>query len=217
MKLTGYNTWEGQVTHVKKGEHLAKPVIIGNIYRPPRDLIEGYREFIDEFNPILNRLEANNCDVTLTGVFNIDLLKINEKQIIGECFDIFTNHSFFPKTTLPTRLYIKNKGNIYQHKTFKMISYSRFEIQNLKVNPILNPNINYNILHDLIQAAKNNHMPSRVVKFNKYKHKNNKWISNGIIKSIRFRVNLNKIHKMTKQNSVEYFTQSTNLKTYNTT
>ena len=54
MKLTGYNTWGGQVIQVRKGEHLAKPVIIGNIYRPPRDLIENYKEFIDEFTPILN-------------------------------------------------------------------------------------------------------------------------------------------------------------------
>ncbi len=107
MKLNSCNTWEGQVIQVKEGEPLAKPVIIGNIYRPLRDLIEKYREFIDEFNPILNILETNNCDATLTGDFSIDLLKINEKQIISEYVDIFTNHGFFPKMSLSTRLSIK--------------------------------------------------------------------------------------------------------------
>ncbi len=123
MKLTGYNTWKGLVIHIKKGEHLAKPAIIGYIYRPPRDLIEKYREFIDKFNPILNRLEANNCDVTLTGDFNIDLLKINEKQIIGEYFDIFTNHSLLPKITVPTRLYMEN-GTLIDNMFCKLTEYT---------------------------------------------------------------------------------------------
>ncbi len=34
-----------------------------------------------------------------------------------------------------------------------------------------NPNDNYNILHNIMETAKNKHLPSKTVKYNKYKHK----------------------------------------------
>ncbi len=40
----------------------------------------------------------------LADAFNIDLLKINEKHIIGEYFDMLTINSCYPKITVPTRL-----------------------------------------------------------------------------------------------------------------
>ncbi len=46
-KLTNYDTWEG--IQVKKGELLNKPIIIGNIYHSPRDIVEKYSEFTNEF------------------------------------------------------------------------------------------------------------------------------------------------------------------------
>ncbi len=48
-------------------------------YRPPKENLEFYKQFIEEFAPILDNLEKNNKDVILAGDFNIDLLKINEK------------------------------------------------------------------------------------------------------------------------------------------
>ncbi len=53
LKLNKYATWEGQVIEVKKGDILAKPIYIGNIYRPPKENLEFYNEFINEFSPIL--------------------------------------------------------------------------------------------------------------------------------------------------------------------
>ncbi len=47
----------------------------------------------------------------MTGDFNIDLLKINDKHVIGEYFDMLTSHSFYPKITLPTRL-TNNNGTL---------------------------------------------------------------------------------------------------------
>ncbi len=66
--------------------------------------MEFYNQFIEEFSPILVNLDKNNKDVILAGDFNIDLLKINEKHIISEYFDILTSNSFYPKITVPTRL-----------------------------------------------------------------------------------------------------------------
>ncbi len=49
-------------------------------------------------------LEKNNSEVIISGNFNIDLLKLNAKQVISDYFDMFTNHSFYLKITLLTRL-----------------------------------------------------------------------------------------------------------------
>ncbi len=51
--------------------------MIGNIYRPPNELVDSYIEFIDEFMHILNNLESSNSDVIKARDYNIDLLKIN--------------------------------------------------------------------------------------------------------------------------------------------
>ncbi len=75
-----------------------------HIYRPPNELIDSYNEFIREIFPILEQLENNKNEVIIAGDFNIDLLKINDKQVICEYFDTLTSHGFYPKITLPTRL-----------------------------------------------------------------------------------------------------------------
>ena len=83
-----------------------KPVIIGNMYRPPRDLNKNYETFIHEMGlgPILKEQEKSNRESILSGYFNINLLNINEKPIFNEFLDTMISHSFYPKTTLPTRL-----------------------------------------------------------------------------------------------------------------
>ena len=44
-KQLKYDTWEGLFIQVKKGEHLSKPVILGNIYRKTLYLNEHYTQF----------------------------------------------------------------------------------------------------------------------------------------------------------------------------
>ena len=48
-------------------------------------------------------------------------------------------------------------------------------------------NANYDILHNAIKQAKNKHMPCKLIKCNKYKHMKSKWITQGLLKSIRSR------------------------------
>ena len=180
---------------------------------------------------------------------------------------MLTNHSFFPKITLPTRLSLKHgtlidnlfcklsehtlettsgilikkfsdhqpyftliDNLIANNPTPKFItvtkqdaeSQRKFQEQlqesaeiNLEINVNIDPNINYNILHNLIQASKELHLPSKLVRFNKYKHKKSKWISRGIINSIKYRDNLYKVHKMTDPDSIDYSIQAENLKIFN--
>ena len=67
------------------------------------------------------------------------------------------------------------------------------ELKNLNIYDRLNhslecdPNINYRILMDTVTECRQKHFPSKLVKFNKRRHKSNKWITYGIIKSINTR------------------------------
>ena len=71
------------------------------------------------------------------------------------------------------------------------------------------------LVHDVIEKNRNTHMTSKLVKYNKYKHKKSKWITSGLLRSIRFRDNLYKKIKLTNPASLEYETLRINLKTYN--
>ncbi len=72
------------------------------IYRPPKENLELYNQFIEEFAPILGNLEINIKDVTLADDFNIDLLKKYKTNMISEYFNMLTSNSFYPKITEPT-------------------------------------------------------------------------------------------------------------------
>ena len=77
------------------------------------------------------------------------------------------------------------------------------------------PNVNYNLLNNLLQNAIDKHLPTKLVKLNRHKHKKSAWITQGIIHSIRFRDTLYKRIKNTSDNDEIYQTLKINLKTYN--
>ena len=85
----------------------------------------------------------------------------------------------------------------------------------LDTNLLADVNANYEILQDAIRTAKDKHMPTKLVKFNKYKHKKAKWITQGLLNSIRFRDRLYARLKREKPNTLEYNTIFINLKTFN--
>ncbi len=100
--LNNYQTWEGQMIQIKKGG-LKKPIIVANLYRPPKDATDKYKQFIHEITPNLRYLANINAEAIITGDTNMDLLKINECQVFGDFFDTLTENSFYPKIALPTR------------------------------------------------------------------------------------------------------------------
>ena len=71
------------------------------------------------------------------------------------------------------------------------------------------PYLNYNIMHEEIMHTKNKYMPIKIMKFNKYKHKNLTWITKGLQRSIRYRDTLYKQFKMSDPNSPDYETTNT--------
>ena len=82
-------------------------------------------------------------------------------------------------------------------------------------NPTSDPNVTYKKILDVLEKAKHKHMSGKLVKYNKYKHKKSTWLTNGLLKSIRFRDKLYKQMKCILPTSVEYEIIRLNLKTYN--
>jgi len=58
-------------------------------------------------------------------------------------------------------------------------------------------------------------MPVKTVKYHKHKHKKSKWITQGIMKSIKYRDRLYADLQMTDRNDASYIGKKTNLTTYN--
>ena len=83
-------------------------------------------------------------------------------------------------------------------------------------NVTSDPNDNYNILLEEIKKAIDKHMPLKTVKFDEYRHKKETWITSGILKSIRYKDELYKQHKITNPLIPQYNILKTNLKTYST-
>ena len=78
-----------------------------------------------------------------------------------------------------------------------------------------NPNKNYNMIDAIITSLITKHFPTKTVKFNKHKHKNNSWITKGINNSIKYKDNLYKQLQQSDKNSPEFHVLKTNFKTYN--
>ena len=53
-------------------------------------------QFLNEFTSIISLIDKTMSDIIIAGEFNINLLKINEKNIVGEFFDMLISNSFCP-------------------------------------------------------------------------------------------------------------------------
>ena len=115
--------WEGQFIEINSNL-VQKKIVLGNIYRPPRDVNENYNNFINEFTQVLNLLKNRACEVIIAGDFNIDLLKINEKNIVNTYFESITSLSYFPQITLPTRL-SQNRGTLIDNFLLKFSNFNK--------------------------------------------------------------------------------------------
>jgi len=114
-------------------------------------------------------------------------------------------------------------------QTIKQVQIQRFNAQNIKkiidnfnslniselIDQKTNPNESFTILQDSILELKEKHFPVKVVKFNKYKHRKQKWITKGILNSIKYRDKLyNRLKKCPKDSEMCEILQI-NLRTYN--
>ena len=80
-----------------------KKIIIGDIYRAPKEEVNIITTFIVELSHILTLLNRMKLPVYLCGDY-INLLKMHEKNSYEEFFETMLVHSYLPNITLPTRL-----------------------------------------------------------------------------------------------------------------
>ena len=242
-------------------------VILGNVYRPPRENINNYTSFTESMEQILQTLQ-NYPNVMILGDFNIDLLKIKEKEHVNAFFYCMISSGYFPKLTLPTRItsnsrtlidncFVKSladlsditSGILHQnisdhqpyfislnkimlpqskHKFVKVATHTSIafaalkeelshlcSIDKFKQDLHDDPNLNYNTLNDILTTSIKKHFPTKLVKYQKHKHKKSKWITTGIINSIKFRDKLYKRLRNTPITDELHETLKTNLHTYN--
>jgi len=242
-------------------------LILGNIYRPPRNTKDDIDKFISNLNDTFNDLKYYK-NVTICGDFNLDLLKYKENAAINNYFENIITSSYLPKITLPTRLTHKNGtlidnifvkiSNCFSTSTSGILlskisdhlpcfvimdflssaehpknlvkitpKYSEAlkEFQNyIHRNNITNnidttgnadPNTNYERFIKTLESGIKECFPERFVRFKKYKHHKTPWITDGIIKSIKYRDKLYLKLKKTSPSSEMYSARKINLQTYN--
>ena len=102
------NIWDGIFLEIELSNtqysSSNKKIIIGNIYRPPRNLTDNYTAFNEEINEILSNLQRSSNECVLVGDFNLDLLKFRENRHVNDFMEMTLTNGFIPKITLPTRL-----------------------------------------------------------------------------------------------------------------
>ena len=157
-------------------------------------------------------LPTRICDTSSTIIDNI---YCNEIDCYGNS-GIFINHisdhqAIF--TTTSTKFSIEMQDQYVTIQTNDDASLNNFvtELRNMNITDSLNNNVNanpsknYDTFIKLLQDAKDKHLPVRKIKFNKYKHKKNKWITRGILKSIKTKNKLYKVLRQTDTEDVEAF------------
>ena len=106
--------WESQFIKVKINRN--QSVTLGNVYRPPRDTVQNYISFREEFERVLSSFSG---EVVIGGDFNIDLLKIGEKQTHADYLEMLISNGYIPRIVLPTRLSRRN-GTLIDNFLCKM-------------------------------------------------------------------------------------------------
>ena len=117
--------WEGLFINIY-GANLKKQITLCNVYRPPKfnNNDTSISNFITEFEPILLKLGKEKSETIIAGDFNIDLLKVNARQTIGNYFDTFCTNGFYPKITLSTR-FSQNSCSLIDQLYIKISSSTR--------------------------------------------------------------------------------------------
>ena len=71
-----------EISLASKGTHRNGKVILGNIYRPSRDNVDNYNSFTLDIDRSVSTFQ-NSSKVIILGDFNIDLMKLNEKEHVN--------------------------------------------------------------------------------------------------------------------------------------
>ena len=71
-------------------------MIIGKVYRLHRETNNDYGTFNKEFICLLNSFDHLNCNILVAGDFNMNLLDIVKRWVVGDFFNAVTSHVLLP-------------------------------------------------------------------------------------------------------------------------
>ena len=98
-----------------------------------------------------------------------------------------------------------------EHKNQSSVKNLVDELESMKIYDKLNQNINestednYNRFAHLVNSAREKHLSTKIVKYNKKKHKKSSWMTYGILESINNKNILYKRFIQTDKNNIELF------------
>ncbi len=102
----------------------------------------------------------------------------------------------------------------YINKIINELGNQRFD-DVLDLRQTANPNDNYNKLENIITNIRKKYITYKFVRFDKYKHKRNQWITRGILISIKKRDKMYRDFRKLKPTSGNYDGAKLNLQTFN--
>lgn len=104
------NIWESIFVKIWGPTTGGRKLIIGNVYRPPKERVELLDKFLFEFNNMIESFHQNP-HVHVAGDYNLDMFKSTENfrinQFLNQCFA----SSYFPKIFQPTRIEMRIDGS----------------------------------------------------------------------------------------------------------
>ena len=152
--------------------------------------------------------------------------KLTDKTVNTDAGIIFSNISdHFPnfisiktkiKAKKTTTKYVKQKTNTPEALNKLKNALCALNISDeLDQGMHTDPNINYETMAQKIIETKAKFMPDKMVKFHKHRHKKSKWITYGIVRSIKIRDNLHMKLRKLNRNTYEYAVLKNNISVFN--
>ena len=153
----------------------------------------------EQSSTLIDNIYTNNIDERESS--GILLNQISDHQMIFTLIENFSYVTQAPKfvevqtndpESIQTFVNELDELNIYNHLQTEIDS---------------SPDVNYHTILELLSTVKDKHLPKKMVKFNRKKHKKAKWMTNGILKSINTKDKLyKKLVKMDVDGNAQYTT-----------
>ncbi len=107
------------------------------------------------------KMEKEKTESIITGDLNINLLKMNERELISEFFDTLTANSFYPKITILTR-FSNKQGTLIDNIFFKLTENSLNTTSGIFIKKFSDHQPYFTFLHSLINIEP----PPKYIKIN---------------------------------------------------
>ena len=161
----------------------------------------------DSSHTLIDNIFCNSTN-TLSPLSGILTSPISDHQL---CFTQICTKS----SQLQTKLITITQRPPNLHELIKTDLQNMNILQNMNPDLDMDPTDNCDLLQNTITSLINKYTTTKTVKFNKHKHKKSAWITQGIIKSIKYRDRLHLQMKRTDADSPLRNTLKINIATYN--